>query len=54
MTTAAASKMQAYLQRKPKGVFGKHSYELGDGDTIARERALFTRYQKFFDVPSEI
>jgi hypothetical protein len=54
MSDAAASRMQAYLQNKPKGVFGKHTYELGDGSTIARERALFTRYQDFFQVPSEI
>jgi len=54
MSDAAAARMHAYLQNKPKGVFGKHTYELGDGDTIARERALFTRYQEYFQVPSEI
>jgi hypothetical protein len=43
-----------FLKDKPKGVFGKHEYELGDRGGIAEERKLLERYQAFFDVPSEV
>lgn len=46
--------MLDYLQHKPKGKFGKNVYSVGDKDQIARERALFVRYQKFHGVPDEV
>ncbi len=43
-------RMQRYLARKPKGVFGVHSYATGDGHA---ERPLFDKYQSYFQVPNE-
>jgi hypothetical protein len=50
LTADAEVKMQRYLERKPRGVFGVHSYGAGD---CATERPLFTRYQTYFQVPDE-
>lgn len=49
----ATARMQAYLQHKPQGKFGKHDYSLGSPDEIARKRALFARYQDYYGVPNE-
>ncbi len=43
-----------YLAQKPQGKFGKNVYTVGDREQIARERALFARYQKFHGVPNEV
>lgn len=43
-----------YLAHKPQGKFGKNVYTVGDREQIARERALFARYQKFHGVPNEV
>src|SRR5580704_12342561 len=43
-------RMQRYLARKPRGVFGVHSYATGDDSA---ERPLFRKYQSYFQVPNE-
>lgn len=40
-----------YLEQKPQGRFGVHRYAVDPGD---RTRQLFARYQRYFDVPSEV
>jgi len=49
-TDQARRAVQAYLDHKPKGKFGAHSYSVDKDD---RTRRLFARYQSYFDVPSE-
>jgi hypothetical protein len=48
----AKSNMLAYLASKPKGKFGKHQYEIDE--KRGKERALFARYQRLYDVPDEM
>jgi hypothetical protein len=43
-----------YLAHKPRGKFGQNVYSLGERDQIARERAIFARYQSFHKVPDEV
>jgi len=49
-TDQARSAMQAYLAGKPQHKFGAHHYTVDRAD---RTRALFERYQTYFDVPIE-
>jgi hypothetical protein len=49
-TQHAREEVEAYLKHKPKGKFGVHHYKVDRQD---RTRALFTRYQQYFDVPTE-
>lgn len=44
----------AYLQAKPKGKFGKHQYDVPEGERLAEVRSLYNRYQSYFDVPNEV
>ena len=53
LSSTAAGKMAAYLDAKPKGVFGTHNYETGEGEAVAAERPLFEEYQRYFQVPNE-
>jgi hypothetical protein len=48
----AARRMQDYLQEKPKGKFGQHTYQVDARK--ARDRPLFKRYQTLYDVPDEM
>jgi len=43
-----------YLAHKPQGKFGQNVYRLGQEGDIARERAIFARYQSFHRVPNEV
>lgn len=54
MTVSAETKtaMLAYLAAKPKGQFGQHKYSVDE--KRARERSLFQRYQKMYNVPNEM
>ncbi|MEE4662043.1 MAG: sulfotransferase, partial [Halieaceae bacterium] len=54
MTEEAQTAMQAYIQHKPKGKFGKHQYSLDESKEIQRKRELYSRYQKYFGVPDEV
>lgn len=45
--------MEAYMRLNPRTARPKHDYATGDGRATARERALFRRYQAYFNVPSE-
>jgi hypothetical protein len=55
MSDEAGVKIKTYLDNKPKGVFGKHNYKTGGGETgaAAAERKALRRYQEYFGVPSE-
>jgi hypothetical protein len=53
-TPQTQQRMRDYLATKPKAVFGAHSYAVGEREVIEQERKLLTRYQSYFDVPSEI
>jgi len=48
----AAGRMRKYLQKKPQGKFGQHSYTVDARK--ARERPMFRRYQSLYDVPDEL
>jgi hypothetical protein len=48
LTDQARTGVESYLAHKPKGKFGAHEYGVDTGT-----RALFERYQRTFDVPSE-
>lgn len=54
LTDAAVQRMQHYVASKPQGKFGTHRYDLDSTDDVARERALFRRYQERYGVPSEV
>jgi hypothetical protein len=54
LSAAARQNMQDYLQRKPQGKFGRHSYSVGEREEIARKRAYFQRYQDYYDCPDEV
>ena len=49
-TAQARIAAEKYLSHKPKGKFGAHHYVVDKQD---RTRALFARYQSYFDVPTE-
>jgi hypothetical protein len=55
LSEVAGGRIKAYLDNKPKGVFGKHNYKTGGGETgaAAEERKRLRRYQEYFGVPSE-
>ena len=53
MRLEAINAMQAYIAGKPKGKHGIHTYDIGADAEIARQRALYRRYQDRFDVPDE-
>lgn len=50
-TTQAREAIATYLAHKPKNKFGAHDYAIDKQD---RTRALFERYQSYFNVPSEV
>ena len=53
-TTAAETRMRAYLAEKPKDRHGVHQYTFADlGVDHDETRAAFARYQQHFDVPDE-
>ncbi|MBB3046227.1 hypothetical protein FHR99_000463 [Litorivivens lipolytica] len=45
-------RMLSYLERKPKGKFGQHSYTVDE--SRSSERVLFKRYQACYRVPDEV
>ena len=51
LSSTARSKMLAYLKSKPKGKFGKHSYDVEA--SAKADRNLFRRYQEMYGVPDE-
>ena len=54
-TDEARRRMQAYIDRNPKGGHGKHQYSFEEtGLDLEEERAKFAPYQARFDVPSEV
>ena len=51
LSDVARQSMHDYLQHKPQGKFGQHSYEVGAHR--ARDRPLFKRYQSLYNVPDD-
>lgn len=50
-----AKKIREYIDAKPKGKHGSHSYSFADtGLSIEEERAKYNEYQSYFGVPSEL
>lgn len=49
-TAETRAAVQSYLEHKPKGKFGAHTYAVDQDD---RTRQLFKRYQQYFNVISE-
>jgi hypothetical protein len=54
LSPEAEQRMRAYIAAKPQGKFGKHQYELGEQQQIARARLHFQKYQDYFGVPNEV
>lgn len=52
LSEAARAGMLQYLEAKPKGKFGSHSYRVDE--VRARDRPLFRRYQQLYAVPDEM
>lgn len=50
LTKNTKARMLKYLEDKPKGKHGEHTYKV---DNRAEERTLFQRYQECYQVPSE-
>ena len=53
LSESSRQAMQSYLAQKPQGKFGKHRYQGDDQQQRDHKRALFQRYQHYFDVPDE-
>jgi hypothetical protein len=53
LSASSAQRMADYLNAKPKGVFGAHSYATEGEGSLLVERPLFESYQRFFQVPDE-
>jgi hypothetical protein len=54
-TDQARSRMKTYLENKPRGKHGKHSYSFHDlGLDLGTERARYRAYQERYDVKSEV
>lgn len=51
LSNSTKNLMLNYLASKPKGKFGKHSYQVDDSKS--KERELFKRYQDYYNVPCE-
>lgn len=52
LSAATRQRMDAYLQKKPQGKFGRHSYPVDA--RRARDRPMFKRYQTLYNVPDEL
>jgi hypothetical protein len=54
LSVDAERRMRGYIAAKPQGKFGKHQYELGEQEQIAKARLHFQKYQDYFGVPAEV
>jgi hypothetical protein len=52
LSAATSDRMRDYLRHKPQGKFGQHSYTVDARK--ARDRPLFQRYQRLYNVPDEM
>lgn len=50
----AEANMRAYMAAKPQGKFGAHTYSVGEKEEIAKNRALYRRYQAYYGVADEV
>lgn len=53
LSEAGLAGIERYVRENPRSARPTHTYSTGDADAMARERAVFARYQAYFDVPSE-
>ncbi|MEP1470125.1 MAG: sulfotransferase [Halieaceae bacterium] len=51
LSSVARSRMETYLEKKPKGKLGQHQYQVSKRSSS--ERSLFKRYQERYDIPDE-
>jgi hypothetical protein len=49
----AAINMEQYLNNKPKGKHGAHSYSI-DAEEATKDWKLFERYRRHYNIPSEV
>lgn len=54
LSDIAKSNMRNYVQKKPKGKFGNHNYQLLSDTELSAQRALYQPYQRYFGCPNEI
>lgn len=54
MTPEGRAGMEAFVQSNRQGSRPKHNYATGSSEAVAKERAMFKRYQDYFNVPSEV
>lgn len=54
LDSQALANIRGYIAHKPRHKFGVHRYDVGSAAEVARQRALFRRYQERFDVPDEV
>lgn len=54
LTPAVEAAMRDFLNEKPKGKFGEHIYSKTPADVVTEERAVYQRYQDYFNVANEI
>jgi Sulfotransferase family len=45
--------MARYLEENPRTARPPHKYDMGDEQSVAKQRKLFVRYQDYFKVPDE-
>jgi hypothetical protein len=45
--------IKEFIASKPQGKFGKHKYQMSQGDEEIKIRQLFKRYQNYYNVPNE-
>jgi len=53
LTDGTIERMQQYIASKPKGKFGQHKYDLDSADDVAKEHAVFRRYQERYGIVNE-
>ena len=54
MTDEARRRMQTYVDSHQRADRPAHRYEAGSDELVSHDRALFKRYQDYFDVPNEV
>ena len=54
LTADRRALMQQHMESTPRSKRPAHKYDLGPRETLERERAAFSVYQRFFNVPDEV
>jgi hypothetical protein len=53
-TPGFRKRIEDHFAAHPRSARAKHGYAVGDADRVAAERRHYERYQRYFEVPSEI